>query len=35
LTGFVIGHLIIALPFSIITIGNSLQSFDSHWKTPP
>ncbi len=28
LTGFVIGHLIIALPFSIITIGNSLQSFD-------
>ena len=29
LTGFVIGHLIIALPFSIITIGNSLQSFDS------
>lgn len=29
LTGFVIGHLIVALPFSIITIGNSLQSFDT------
>lgn len=26
--GFVIGHLIIALPFSIITISNSLDSFD-------
>ncbi len=29
LTGFVIGHLIIALPFSIITIGNSLEGFDT------
>lgn len=28
MTGFVIGHLIIALPFSIITISNSLDSFD-------
>lgn len=28
LIGFVIGHLIIALPFSIIAIGNSLESFD-------
>lgn len=28
LIGFVIGHLIIALPFSIITISNSLHSFD-------
>ncbi len=28
LTGFVIGHLIIALPFSIITISNSLNGFD-------
>jgi putative spermidine/putrescine transport system permease protein len=28
-TGFVIGHLIIALPFSIISISNSLQSFDT------
>jgi putative spermidine/putrescine transport system permease protein len=27
-TGFVLGHLIIALPFSIITISNSLASFD-------
>lgn len=27
-TGFVIGHLVIALPFSIITIGNALESFD-------
>lgn len=27
-TGFVLGHLIIALPFSIITISNSLDSFD-------
>ncbi len=27
-TGFVIGHLIIALPFSIIAISNSLESFD-------
>ncbi len=26
--GFVIGHLIIALPFSIIAISNSLESFD-------
>lgn len=26
--GFVIGHLIIALPFSIITISNSLDGFD-------
>lgn len=26
--GFVLGHLIIALPFSIITISNSLDSFD-------
>ena len=26
--GFVIGHLVIALPFSIITIGNALESFD-------
>ncbi|TKC79263.1 ABC transporter permease [Trinickia terrae] len=28
LVGFVIGHLIIALPFSIIAISNSLESFD-------
>ncbi|KND60564.1 polyamine ABC transporter, permease protein [Candidatus Burkholderia verschuerenii] len=28
-TGFVIGHLIIALPFSIISISNSLASFDT------
>jgi putative spermidine/putrescine transport system permease protein len=28
LIGFVIGHLIIALPFSIITISNALNSFD-------
>jgi putative spermidine/putrescine transport system permease protein len=28
ITGFVLGHLIIALPFSIITISNSLASFD-------
>lgn len=28
ITGFVLGHLIIALPFSIITISNSLNSFD-------
>ncbi|MFC3109708.1 ABC transporter permease [Undibacterium arcticum] len=27
-TGFVLGHLVIALPFSIITISNSLGSFD-------
>ena len=26
--GFVIGHLVIALPFSIIAISNSLESFD-------
>ena len=26
--GFVIGHLTIALPFSVICIGNALQSFD-------
>ncbi len=26
--GFVIGHLIVALPFSIIAISNSLESFD-------
>jgi putative spermidine/putrescine transport system permease protein len=26
--GFVLGHLIIALPFSIITISNSLEGFD-------
>ncbi|HTU58039.1 MAG TPA: ABC transporter permease [Polyangiales bacterium] len=29
LIGFVIGHLIIALPFSIIAISNSLESFDT------
>jgi putative spermidine/putrescine transport system permease protein len=29
LVGFVIGHLIVALPFSIITISNSLHSFDT------
>ncbi|UQO99027.1 ABC transporter permease [Burkholderia multivorans] len=29
MTGFVIGHLIIALPFSIISISNSLLSFDT------
>jgi putative spermidine/putrescine transport system permease protein len=29
LVGFVIGHLIIALPFSIIAISNSLESFDT------
>ena len=29
MTGFVIGHLIIALPFSIISISNSLSSFDT------
>lgn len=29
MTGFVIGHLIIALPFSIISISNSLASFDT------
>ena len=29
LLGFVIGHLIIALPFSIIAISNSLESFDT------
>ncbi len=29
ITGFVIGHLIIALPFSIISISNSLASFDT------
>lgn len=28
MTGFVLGHLVIALPFSIITISNSLGSFD-------
>lgn len=28
LFGFVVGHLIIALPFSIITISNSLNGFD-------
>ena len=28
-TGFVIGHLVIALPFSIISISNSLASFDT------
>ncbi|RQR43253.1 ABC transporter permease [Burkholderia sp. Bp9140] len=28
MTGFVIGHLILALPFSIISISNSLASFD-------
>ncbi|HXH03542.1 MAG TPA: ABC transporter permease [Candidatus Competibacteraceae bacterium] len=28
LLGFVIGHLIVALPFSIITISNSLEGFD-------
>ena len=28
LTGFVIAHLIVALPFSIITISNALESFD-------
>ncbi|SAK89151.1 ABC transporter permease [Caballeronia pedi] len=28
-TGFIIGHLIIALPFSIISISNSLASFDT------
>jgi putative spermidine/putrescine transport system permease protein len=28
LLGFVLGHLVIALPFSIITIGNALESFD-------
>ena len=28
MTGFVIGHLIVALPFSIVTISNSLASFD-------
>ncbi|MFP3801190.1 ABC transporter permease [Paraburkholderia sp. SIMBA_027] len=29
MTGFVIGHLIVALPFSIISISNSLASFDT------
>ncbi|WP_027816439.1 ABC transporter permease [Paraburkholderia bannensis] len=29
MTGFVIGHLIIALPFSIIAISNSLAGFDT------
>src|SRR5471030_709564 len=29
LVGFVIGHLIIALPFSIIAISHSLESFDT------
>lgn len=29
LVGFVIGHLIIALPFSIIAISNSLEGFDT------
>ena len=29
LVGFVIGHLIIALPFAIIAISNSLESFDT------
>jgi putative spermidine/putrescine transport system permease protein len=29
MTGFVIGHLILALPFSIISISNSLASFDA------
>ncbi|MGN6230901.1 MAG: ABC transporter permease [Trinickia sp.] len=29
MVGFVIGHLIIALPFSIISISNSLVSFDT------
>jgi putative spermidine/putrescine transport system permease protein len=29
MTGFVIGHLIIALPFAIISISNSLVSFDT------
>ncbi|WP_042300332.1 ABC transporter permease [Paraburkholderia kururiensis] len=29
MAGFVIGHLIIALPFSIISISNSLVSFDT------
>lgn len=28
LAGFVVGHLVIALPFSIIAISNSLESFD-------
>jgi putative spermidine/putrescine transport system permease protein len=28
LTGFVIAHLVIALPFSIIAIGNALEGFD-------
>lgn len=28
LAGFVLGHLVIALPFSIITIGNALEGFD-------
>ena len=28
LLGFVLGHLVIALPFSIIAISNSLESFD-------
>ncbi|MES2943304.1 MAG: ABC transporter permease [Pseudomonadota bacterium] len=28
LPGFVLGHLVIALPFSIIAISNSLESFD-------
>jgi putative spermidine/putrescine transport system permease protein len=28
LTGFVIAHLVIALPFSIISIGNALEGFD-------
>ena len=28
LTGFVVAHLVIALPFSIIAIGNALESFD-------
>jgi ABC-type spermidine/putrescine transport system permease subunit II len=30
----VIGHLIIALPFAIIAISNSLESFDTRSKTP-
>ncbi|WP_085315451.1 ABC transporter permease [Derxia lacustris] len=28
LLGFVIGHLLVALPFSIITLGNALEGFD-------
>ena len=28
--GFVIGHLVVALPFSVICIGNSLRGFDTN-----